>query len=71
MASPLPRLARETGVCYLSGLLHNIGRAVVLGAVHDVAEFEGVRVASNEYDCLIDLFQAEVSKRVIAARVGS
>jgi HD-like signal output (HDOD) protein len=61
------RLARETGVCYLSGLLHNIGRAVVLGAVHDVAEFEGIRLAGNEYDCLIDLFQGEVSKRVIAA----
>jgi HD-like signal output (HDOD) protein len=60
-------LARETGVCYLAGLLHNIGRAVVLGAVHDVAEFAGIRLAGNEYDCLIEVFQREVSERVIAA----
>jgi HD-like signal output (HDOD) protein len=60
-------LARETGVCYLAGLLHNIGRAVVLGVLHDVAESAGVRLAANEYDCLIEVFQREVSERVIAA----
>jgi HD-like signal output (HDOD) protein len=60
-------LARETGVCYLAGLLHNIGRAVVLGILHDVIEFAGLRLAGNEYDCLIELFQREVSERVIAA----
>jgi HD-like signal output (HDOD) protein len=60
-------LARETGVCYLCGLLHNIGRAVVLGALHDVAELAGIHLASNEYDCLIEVFQREVSERVIAA----
>lgn len=60
-------LARETGVCYLGGLLHNIGRAVVLGALHDVAEFAGIHLAANEYDCLIEVFQREVSERVIAA----
>jgi HD-like signal output (HDOD) protein len=60
-------LARETGVCYLAGLLHNIGRAVVLGVLHDIAEFAGVRLAGNEYDCLIEVFQREVSERVIAS----
>jgi HD-like signal output (HDOD) protein len=60
-------LSRETGVCYLAGLLHNIGRAVVLGVLHDVAEIAGLRLAGNEYDCLIEEFQREVSERVIAA----
>jgi HD-like signal output (HDOD) protein len=59
-------LARETGVCYLCGLLHNIGRAVVLGVLHDVAENSGIRLAGNEYDSLIEVFQREVSERVIA-----
>jgi HD-like signal output (HDOD) protein len=60
-------LARETGVCYLAGLLHNIGRAVVLGVLHDVAEFAGLHLDGNEYDCLIEAFQREVSEKVIAA----
>ena len=60
-------LSRETGVCYLSGLLHNIGRAVVLGALHDISESAGIHLAGNEYDCLIEVFQREVSQRVIAA----
>jgi HD-like signal output (HDOD) protein len=60
-------LTRETGACYLAGLLHNIGRAVVLGVLHDLAEIAGLRLAGNEYDCLIEVFQREVSERVIAA----
>jgi HD-like signal output (HDOD) protein len=60
-------LARETGLCYLCGLLHNIGRAVTLGAVHDVAERAGEQLAGNEYDCLIDVFSRDVSRRVISA----
>jgi len=58
---------RETGLCYLCGLLHNIGRAVVLGAIHEVAERAGQHLDGNEYDCLIDIFQREVSARVISA----
>jgi HD-like signal output (HDOD) protein len=60
-------LSRETGLCYLCGLLHNIGRAVALGAIHDVAEIAAIPLAGNEYDCLIEVFQREVSERVIAA----
>ena len=60
-------LGRETGLCYLSGLLHNIGRAVVLGAIHEIAEGAGLHLAGNEYDCLIDIFQHEVGTRVIRA----
>jgi HD-like signal output (HDOD) protein len=57
---------RETGLCYLCGLLHNIGRAVVLGAIHEVAERVGRHLDSNEYDCLIDIFQREVGARVVS-----
>jgi HD-like signal output (HDOD) protein len=60
-------LGRETGLCYLCGLLHNIGRVVVLGAIHEVAEHAGQHLAGNEYDCLIDIFQREVGTRVIRA----
>jgi HD-like signal output (HDOD) protein len=56
---------RETGLCYLCGLLHNIGRAVALGAIHEVAERAGLHLNGNEYDCLIDIFQREVGTRVI------
>ena len=58
---------RETGVNYLCGLLHNIGRAVALRAIHEVAEGAGLQLAGNEYDCLIDIFQREVGTRVIGA----
>jgi HD-like signal output (HDOD) protein len=60
-------LARETGLCYLCGLLHNIGRAVTLGAAHDVAQRAGLELTGNEYDCLIESFNREVGGRVIAA----
>jgi HD-like signal output (HDOD) protein len=59
--------ARETGVGYLCGLLHDIGRAVTLGAVHEVAQRAGLTLAGNEYDRLIDIFHRDVGKRVIFA----
>jgi HD-like signal output (HDOD) protein len=60
-------LGRETGQSYLCGLLHNIGRAVALGAIHEVAERAGQHLAGNEYDCLIDIFQQDVGARVVSA----
>ncbi|HEX3914204.1 MAG TPA: HDOD domain-containing protein [Steroidobacteraceae bacterium] len=60
-------LARETGLCYLGGLLHNIGRVVALGAVHEVAQRARHALAGNEYDCLIDVFSRDVGRRVISA----
>jgi HD-like signal output (HDOD) protein len=60
-------LARETGLCYLCGLLHNIGRAVTLGAIHDVALGAGLDLDGSEYDCLIDTFSGDVGMRVLSA----
>ncbi len=60
-------LQRETGLCYLCGLLHTIGRAVTLGAIHEVAERAGMQLGGNEYDCLIEHFQRDVGRRVISA----
>jgi HD-like signal output (HDOD) protein len=58
-------LARETGSCYLSGLLHNIGKVVTLGAVNDVALRVGAKLSADEYDRLIDLFSADIGQRVV------
>jgi HD-like signal output (HDOD) protein len=60
-------LARETGLCYLSGLLHNIGKAVTLGAVHDVAQRARLALTGSEYDLLIDIFNRDVGMRVVSA----
>ena len=60
-------LGRETGLNYLCGLLHNIGRAVALGVIHEIAEGAALHLTGNEYDCLIEVFQREVGARVISA----
>jgi HD-like signal output (HDOD) protein len=60
-------LNRETGVCYLSGLLHDIGKIVTLSAVHEVAQRAGHELSGQDYDRLIDVFNRDVGKRVISA----
>jgi HD-like signal output (HDOD) protein len=60
-------LARETGLCYLCGLLHNIGKAVTLGAVHEVVQRTRQSLAADDYDRLVEIFHREVGKRVISA----
>jgi HD-like signal output (HDOD) protein len=60
-------LDRETGVCYLSGLLHDIGKIVTLSAVHEVAQRAGHELDSQAYDRLIGVFNRDVGKRVISA----
>jgi HD-like signal output (HDOD) protein len=60
-------LAEETGLCYLCGLLHNIGQVVALGAAHDVALRAGIKLASEEYDRLIQAFHRDVGERVVGA----
>ena len=58
-------LAQETGLCYLCGLLHNIGKVVTLGAVHDLAVSGGKKLSGEEYDQLIETFHRHVGERVI------
>jgi HD-like signal output (HDOD) protein len=60
-------LARETGMCYLCGLLHNIGKVVTLGAVHDLSLSAGRKLASEEYDRLIETFHRHVGTHVVGA----
>jgi HD-like signal output (HDOD) protein len=60
-------LAQETGVCYLCGLLHNIGKVVTLGAVHELAQRTGKKLASEEYDRLIETFHRHIGARVVTA----
>ena len=59
-------LAQETGTCYLCGLLHNIGKVVTLGAVHDLAHRIGRKLSSEEYDQLIEIFHRRVGERVVS-----
>jgi HD-like signal output (HDOD) protein len=60
-------LARDSGLCYLCGLLHNIGRAVSLGAIHEVAHRAGQSLVGEQYDWLIEMFNREVGERVMSA----
>jgi HD-like signal output (HDOD) protein len=60
-------LHRETGLCYLCGLLHNIGRAVTLGTVHDAVQRAGLELAGSDYDGLIEIFGRDVGQRVMSA----
>jgi HD-like signal output (HDOD) protein len=61
------RLGGETGLVYLCGLLHNIGRVVTLRAVHDIAQRAGLELDGDDYDRLIEIFHRDVGKRVICA----
>jgi HD-like signal output (HDOD) protein len=60
-------LACETGICYLCGLLHDIGKLVALRAAHEVANRTGVQLADDDYDHLVEVFHRPVGAQVIAA----
>jgi HD-like signal output (HDOD) protein len=60
-------LAQETGMCYLCGLLHNIGKVVTLGAVHELSQRAGKKLTGEEYDRLIETFHRHIGARVITA----
>ncbi len=55
----------DTGVCYLCGLLHNIGKVVTLGAVHEISQRLCVRLSGDDYDRLVDLFHHDVGVQVV------
>jgi putative nucleotidyltransferase with HDIG domain len=60
-------LSRDTGVCYLCGLLHNIGKAVTLGAVHEIAQRQRIRLGADEYDGLVEHFHHDIGVQVVTA----
>jgi len=60
-------VAREAGLSYLCGLLHNIGKAVTLGAVHDLSRQSGKKLSSEDYDRLVETFHRDVAARVVTA----
>lgn len=60
-------VAREAGLCYLCGLLHNIGKAVTLGAAHELAQRSGKKLSSEDYDRLVETFHRDVAARVVSA----
>jgi putative nucleotidyltransferase with HDIG domain len=58
-------LSRDAGVCYLCGLLHNIGKVVTLGAVHEVAQRERIGLGADEYDRLVETFHHDIGVQVV------
>ncbi len=58
-----PRTRAEAHLC---GLLHEIGKPVTLGAVHELAQRAQTKLASEEYERLIETFHRHVGAQVAA-----
>ncbi len=60
-------LDRDAALCHLCGLLHNVGKVVTLGAVHDLARRAGRQLDGADYDTLIETFHRHIGARVLTA----
>jgi HD-like signal output (HDOD) protein len=60
-------LTAQIGLCYLSGLMHNIGKVVALGAVNDLSRRALMPLAPTEFDRLIETFHRPIGIRVVRA----
>jgi HD-like signal output (HDOD) protein len=59
------QLERETGLCYLCGLLHDIGKAVTLRASCDLAGLAARNLSSMQYHRLLEEFHRGVAACVV------
>jgi HD-like signal output (HDOD) protein len=60
-------LRAQIGLCYLSGLMHNIGKVVALGALNDLSRRALLPLAPTEFDRLIETFHGPIGIRVVSA----
>lgn len=58
---------RQTDAAYLQGLLHQIGKPVVMQAIVDLSERAAVCLDNETFASLVTQFQAEVGERVVSA----
>jgi putative nucleotidyltransferase with HDIG domain len=58
-------LERDPGLCYLCGLLHDIGKAVTLREAHELARWSGSPLAGADYDAIVEEFHREVAACVV------
>jgi len=59
-------LRADAGQAHLCGLLHEIGKPVTLGAVHELAQRAQTKLAAEEYERLIETFHRHVGAQVAA-----
>ncbi|MFI4890354.1 MAG: HDOD domain-containing protein [Steroidobacterales bacterium] len=61
------RVAYDPNMSYLCALLHNVGKPVTLGIVHDIAARAKLTLQPQEYDWLIETFHRPVGLAAAAA----